>query len=77
MCVQGGPKLRKWYGAPDLLPKDGSVVEDEDEDPAGNSNMAIHGCSVCVWFMLPFMSLKDFCTRHFEMHKMKKSETQY
>lgn len=31
-CVPiGGPKLRKWYGAPDLLPKDGSVEEDEDE----------------------------------------------
>ncbi|XP_048318449.1 uncharacterized protein LOC107406386 isoform X2 [Ziziphus jujuba] len=30
--IEGGPKLRKWYGAPDLLPKDGSIVEDEDED---------------------------------------------
>ncbi|GLU14261.1 hypothetical protein SLE2022_308420 [Rubroshorea leprosula] len=29
--IEGGPKLRKWYGAPDLLPKDGSAVEDEDE----------------------------------------------
>ncbi|KAH7565581.1 hypothetical protein JRO89_XS09G0230200 [Xanthoceras sorbifolium] len=28
----GGPKLRKWYGAPDLLSKDGSDVEDKDED---------------------------------------------
>lgn len=28
----GGPKLRKWYGAPDLLPKDGSLKEDEAED---------------------------------------------
>ncbi|RZR93924.1 hypothetical protein BHM03_00022508 [Ensete ventricosum] len=26
----GGPKLRKWYGAPDLLPKDGGL-ENEDE----------------------------------------------
>ncbi|GAB2269146.1 hypothetical protein Dimus_004073 [Dionaea muscipula] len=31
--IEGGPKLRKWYGAPDLLPKDGSVPGDED-DPA-------------------------------------------
>ncbi|KAJ7963239.1 NAD(P)-binding Rossmann-fold superfamily protein [Quillaja saponaria] len=29
--IEGGPKLRKWYGAPDLLPKDGSTVEDEDD----------------------------------------------
>ncbi|XP_024027397.1 uncharacterized protein LOC21386180 [Morus notabilis] len=30
--IEGGPKLRRWYGAPDLLPKDGPTVEDEDED---------------------------------------------
>ncbi|XVF25201.1 hypothetical protein REPUB_Repub13aG0192900 [Reevesia pubescens] len=30
--IEGGPKLRKWYGAPELLPKDGSVVEEEEED---------------------------------------------
>ncbi|KAH7565568.1 hypothetical protein JRO89_XS09G0228700 [Xanthoceras sorbifolium] len=30
--IEGGPKLRKWYGAPDLLSKDGSDVEDKDED---------------------------------------------
>ncbi|XP_010654449.1 uncharacterized protein LOC100246327 isoform X2 [Vitis vinifera] len=29
--IEGGPKLRKWYGAPDLLPKDGSSVEEDDE----------------------------------------------
>ncbi|RWW13736.1 hypothetical protein GW17_00022533 [Ensete ventricosum] len=29
----GGPKLRKWYGAPDLLPKDGGL-ENEDESSA-------------------------------------------
>ncbi|EEF41007.1 uncharacterized protein LOC8284663 [Ricinus communis] len=29
--IEGGPKLRKWYGAPDLLPKDGSTMQDEDE----------------------------------------------
>lgn len=27
----GGPKLRKWYGAPDLLPKDGGAEDEEDE----------------------------------------------
>uniref|UniRef100_N1R4M3 NAD(P)-binding domain-containing protein n=1 Tax=Aegilops tauschii TaxID=37682 RepID=N1R4M3_AEGTA len=27
----GGPKLRKWYGAPDLLPKDGGAEGEEDE----------------------------------------------
>lgn len=26
----GGPKLRKWYGAPDLLPKDGPGEEEND-----------------------------------------------
>lgn len=30
----GGPKLRRWYGAPDLLPKDGGA-EDEEEDSPG------------------------------------------
>lgn len=29
--ILGGPKLRKWYGAPDLLQKDGPTEEDEDE----------------------------------------------
>lgn len=32
----GGPKLRKWYGAPDLLPKDGGL-ENEDES-SGHMN---------------------------------------
>ncbi|GMI82174.1 hypothetical protein like AT1G72640 [Hibiscus trionum] len=30
--IEGGPKLRKWYGAPELLPKDGSGVEDQEEE---------------------------------------------
>ncbi|XP_030476214.1 uncharacterized protein At5g02240 isoform X1 [Syzygium oleosum] len=30
--IEGGPKLRKWYGAPDLLPMDGSGVDEEDEN---------------------------------------------
>ncbi|KAM5579536.1 hypothetical protein ABKV19_009355 [Rosa sericea] len=34
--IEGGPKLRKWYGAPELLPKDGSVAEDEDELSEGD-----------------------------------------
>ncbi|KFK41684.1 hypothetical protein AALP_AA2G159600 [Arabis alpina] len=29
--IEGGPKLRKWYGAPKLLPKDGSSSGDDDE----------------------------------------------
>uniref|UniRef100_A0A0E0GJD9 NAD(P)-binding domain-containing protein n=1 Tax=Oryza nivara TaxID=4536 RepID=A0A0E0GJD9_ORYNI len=29
--IEGGPKLRRWYGAPDLLPKDGSAEDEEDE----------------------------------------------
>lgn len=32
--IEGGPKLRKWYGAPDQLPKDGgSKKEKTSEDP--------------------------------------------
>lgn len=27
----GGPKLRKWYGAPDLISKEGIAAEDDDE----------------------------------------------
>ncbi|ONK74988.1 uncharacterized protein A4U43_C03F12150 [Asparagus officinalis] len=30
--IEGGPKLRKWYGAPDLLPKDGGVEAKEDDN---------------------------------------------
>ncbi|KAJ1420371.1 hypothetical protein SESBI_14508 [Sesbania bispinosa] len=30
--IEGGPKLRKWYGAPDLLPKDGTATQDEEDD---------------------------------------------
>ncbi|XP_031491973.1 uncharacterized protein LOC116258747 [Nymphaea colorata] len=29
--IEGGPKLRKWYGAGDELPKDGSSATEEDE----------------------------------------------
>lgn len=28
----GGPKLRKWYGAPDLFPKEGGSEEDDEDD---------------------------------------------
>ncbi|RYQ88797.1 hypothetical protein Ahy_B09g095784 isoform B [Arachis hypogaea] len=30
--IEGGPKLRKWYGAPDLLPKDDTNTQDEEDD---------------------------------------------
>ncbi|KVH92920.1 NAD(P)-binding domain-containing protein [Cynara cardunculus var. scolymus] len=29
--IEGGPKLRKWYGAPDLNTEDGSILEEADE----------------------------------------------
>lgn len=29
--ILGGPKLRKWYGAPDLVSKNESALKDEDE----------------------------------------------
>lgn len=40
-CVgfEGGPKLRKWYGAPDLLPKDGSNEEDEEKEDEFPGNL--------------------------------------
>jgi len=31
----GGPKLRKWYGAPDILEKDGTAIEDNEDDYPG------------------------------------------
>ncbi|XP_058079126.1 uncharacterized protein LOC131227357 isoform X2 [Magnolia sinica] len=31
--IEGGPKLRKWYGALDILPKDGGLVDEDDESP--------------------------------------------
>ncbi|KAJ4717812.1 NAD(P)-binding Rossmann-fold superfamily protein [Melia azedarach] len=30
--IEGGPKLRKWYGAPDLRPRDASDEIDEEEE---------------------------------------------
>ncbi|KAH1149271.1 hypothetical protein GLYMA_16G005300v4 [Glycine max] len=30
--IEGGPKLRKWYGAPDILEKDGTAIEDNEDD---------------------------------------------
>ncbi|XP_078155013.1 NAD(P)-binding Rossmann-fold superfamily protein [Carex rostrata] len=30
--IEGGPKLRKWYGAPDLMPKDGGAKETQEDD---------------------------------------------
>ncbi|KXG39165.1 uncharacterized protein LOC8077058 isoform X3 [Sorghum bicolor] len=30
--IEGGPKLRRWYGAPDLLPKDGDGGAEDEED---------------------------------------------
>ncbi|KAL2468535.1 NAD(P)-binding Rossmann-fold superfamily protein [Forsythia ovata] len=33
--IEGGPKLRKWYGAPDILAKDGNPLE-EDESREGD-----------------------------------------
>ncbi|OMO66106.1 hypothetical protein COLO4_30769 [Corchorus olitorius] len=46
--IEGGPKLRRWYGAPELLPKDGSVVEEEEEfsdDEARDAVLVTHGDS--------------------------------
>ncbi|KAL3840784.1 hypothetical protein ACJIZ3_025375 [Penstemon smallii] len=28
--IEGGPKLRKWYGAPDLVEKDGNALEEDE-----------------------------------------------
>ncbi|CAA6658674.1 unnamed protein product [Spirodela intermedia] len=33
VLVASGPKLRKWYGAPDLLPKDGRPEDEDDGAP--------------------------------------------
>lgn len=30
--IEGGPKLRKWYGAPDIGEKDGTSIEDDEDD---------------------------------------------
>ncbi|KAL2603209.1 hypothetical protein R1flu_013141 [Riccia fluitans] len=32
--IEGGPKLRKWYGAPDQMPRDGRGSQEEEEDEA-------------------------------------------
>ncbi|XP_074294851.1 uncharacterized protein LOC141622754 isoform X1 [Silene latifolia] len=39
--IQGGPKLRKWYGAPELLPKDGSVTQEEDDPDVEDARDAV------------------------------------
>jgi len=57
--ISGGPKLRKWYGAPDLLPKDGSDAEDEDELPGNALVIAICGC-LYLWFFSWFFHFNCF-----------------
>lgn len=32
LVLAGGPKLRKWYGAPDLFHKEGGSEEDDEDD---------------------------------------------
>ena len=62
----GGPKLRKWYGAPDLLPKDGSDAGDEDEFPGnalGNySNMWV--LIFMILYMVFSFQLLFICLRN-------------
>nr|XP_016441201.1 PREDICTED: uncharacterized protein LOC107766837 isoform X2 [Nicotiana tabacum] len=44
--IEGGPKLRKWYGAPDLLPKDGSISEENassEEDEVRDAVLVTDG----------------------------------
>lgn len=55
--ISGGPKLRKWYGAPDLLPKDGSDAEDEDELPGNALVIAICGAYIYDSFHGFFISI--------------------
>jgi len=42
--IEGGPKLRKWYGAPDQLPRDGLVGNKEDSSQ-GNTFEAAQNLS--------------------------------
>ncbi|GAB2222223.1 hypothetical protein Drorol1_Dr00013428 [Drosera rotundifolia] len=39
--IEGGPKLRKWYGAPELLPKDGLAAGDEDDTEVEEDRNAV------------------------------------
>ncbi|KAL9265571.1 hypothetical protein AKJ16_DCAP08774 [Drosera capensis] len=39
--IEGGPKLRKWYGAPELLPKDGLAAGDEDDSDVEEDRNAV------------------------------------
>lgn len=57
---KGGPKLRKWYGAPDLPAKDGSVVEDDDQ--SGSLWMVVRGC----FSLYSFWDLKEFWIVHWK-----------
>ena len=51
----GGPKLRKWYGAPDLLPKDGGAEGDEKDESSGAYTKTLHKCKmpfICYSYLL-------------------------
>ncbi|KAM7255501.1 hypothetical protein ACFE04_008399 [Oxalis oulophora] len=39
--IEGGPKLRKWYGAPDILQKDESAEDNDDEYPEDETRDAV------------------------------------
>lgn len=45
-CI-GGPKLRRWYGAPDLLPKDGNELEEDEAAGLILNNYVVVCCSFC------------------------------
>ncbi|KAJ1437046.1 hypothetical protein SESBI_03886 [Sesbania bispinosa] len=64
-----GPKLRKWYGAPDLHPKDGNAIQDEEddypEDEVRDAVLITDGDSekgqVCLPFLFPLFPVFELC----------------
>ncbi|KAL4195848.1 hypothetical protein AMTRI_Chr04g180330 [Amborella trichopoda] len=43
--IEGGPKLRKWYGASDELPRDGGLPEEEESAEVRDSILVTNGDS--------------------------------
>lgn len=72
MCA-GGPKLRKWYGAPDQRGKDGGDSQ-RDEDKKGGPNLfhcfltlfGVFEWVRCVWFV-HFLGHSDALARIYDV----------
>lgn len=67
--MAGGPKLRKWYGAPDLLPNDGGSEEDDEDDESDGEQS--------FFFIFHILFYRFDAYNHFLGVQMERSEMRF